>query len=408
MPYELYVRLYSHQQEALKFMISCSKTKNGLVLAHEMGLGKTRTCIAAMLSFMYKNDGSYSLIVASPTLLHEIWKPELDALISTRLMNHSYEFLKSSYKLMPQTIYLCTYDEIRKDAGLITKDAYIVVDEAHEELLTTSNKLYQTLTTCSSPYRVLSTGTPLKNNFTDLWNLCEIARPGFLGPLSDFSKFFQERSDARFKVFQVLKEIVIHSRDQACLDTKLPAKHTCVIGVPVDEDCISQSIKCLSSPVKELSKLQDKLYEKKQGVCISLINFFRAKYPQDSILVFSSRQNVCVWLHAVFADSVLVHGKVIQERKKLFNSFNTGKVKLMFLTTGVGSCGLNLTVANRAILFEPSWNFSEDDQAIGRICRIGQAKTCHVFRLVAMKTIREHDMLSVEENMICLASMDSG
>ena len=38
----------------------------------------------------------------------------------------------------------------------------------------------------------------------------------------------------------------------------------------------------------------------------------------------------------------------------------------MLLTKGVGAVGLNLTCADRVIIFEPSWNPSVDEQAVDR------------------------------------------
>jgi SNF2 family DNA or RNA helicase len=54
-----------------------------------------------------------------------------------------------------------------------------------------------------------------------------------------------------------------------------------------------------------------------------------------------------------------------------------------------GGTGLNLTGANRMILFEPDWNPSNDSQVMGRIWRDGQKKEAQIYRLFCCGTIEE-------------------
>ncbi len=103
------------------------------------------------------------------------------------------------------------------------------------------------------------------------------------------------------------------------------------------------------------------------------------------------------------------------EREKLVNEFNANPdVKLFLISTRAGSAGINLTGANRVVVFEPSWNPSQDAQAASRVyryaiffvlCNIrilfsvthmeiinvhfsyhyreGQKKDCYIYRLVS-------------------------
>ena len=63
-------------------------------------------------------------------------------------------------------------------------------------------------------------------------------------------------------------------------------------------------------------------------------------------------------------------------RIKLINEFNEGKglqgrKNIFLLTTKVGGVGVNLTGADRVIIFEPDWNPMNDSQAKERALRIG-------------------------------------
>ena len=49
----------------------------------------------------------------------------------------------------------------------------------------------------------------------------------------------------------------------------------------------------------------------------------------------------------------------------------------------------NLSVANRIHILEPQWNPSIENQAIGRVLRLGQKKEVFVVRYVVQGTIEE-------------------
>jgi len=57
------------------------------------------------------------------------------------------------------------------------------------------------------------------------------------------------------------------------------------------------------------------------------------------------------------------------------------------LALRAGGVGLTLTGASRIILFEPSWNPSDDVQAIARVWRWGQLRETRVYRLATADSI---------------------
>ena len=59
----------------------------------------------------------------------------------------------------------------------------------------------------------------------------------------------------------------------------------------------------------------------------------------------------------------------------------------------------NLSIASRVHILEPQWNPSVEDQAIGRVLRLGQDKKVCVIRYVMKTTIEEASWRN--ESTIC-------
>ncbi|EDQ91905.1 uncharacterized protein MONBRDRAFT_3344, partial [Monosiga brevicollis MX1] len=80
----------------------------------------------------------------------------------------------------------------------------------------------------------------------------------------------------------------------------------------------------------------------------------------------------------------------IKRRQPLIAQFNSNPSIFTFvLTTRVGGLGVNLTGADRVVIFDPDWNPSTDVQARERAWRIGQSRAVAVYRLLCAGTIEE-------------------
>ncbi|XP_023663173.2 DNA repair and recombination protein RAD54-like [Paramormyrops kingsleyae] len=81
----------------------------------------------------------------------------------------------------------------------------------------------------------------------------------------------------------------------------------------------------------------------------------------------------------------------IKKRAKVVERFNNPSSPefIFMLSSKAGGCGLNLIGANRLVMFDPDWNPANDEQAMARIWRDGQKKTCYIYRLITTGTIEE-------------------
>ncbi|XP_055497521.1 DNA repair and recombination protein RAD54-like isoform X2 [Leucoraja erinacea] len=81
----------------------------------------------------------------------------------------------------------------------------------------------------------------------------------------------------------------------------------------------------------------------------------------------------------------------VKKRAKIVERFNniSNPEFVFMLSSKAGGCGLNLIGANRLVMFDPDWNPANDEQAMARIWRDGQKKTCYIYRLLSTGTIEE-------------------
>lgn len=115
----------------------------------------------------------------------------------------------------------------------------------------------------------------------------------------------------------------------------------------------------------------------------------------DRVLVFSKFSRLIELLQEVLANQdidhrVLTGSTSVSERQDLIDEFNTDtSIPVFLLTTGAGGTGINLTSANKIVIFDQSDNPQDDIQAENRAHRLGQTRDVEVLRLISTGTIEE-------------------
>ncbi|KAM0451359.1 hypothetical protein ACHAO4_006034 [Trichoderma viride] len=115
----------------------------------------------------------------------------------------------------------------------------------------------------------------------------------------------------------------------------------------------------------------------------------------DRVLVFSKFSRIIEILQEVLAHQnidhrVLAGSTNVADRQTLIDEFNQdSSIPVFLLTTGAGGTGINLTSANKVIIFDQSDNPQDDIQAENRAHRLGQKRDVEVIRLIATHTIEE-------------------
>ncbi|KAH7326473.1 SNF2 family N-terminal domain-containing protein [Stachybotrys elegans] len=115
----------------------------------------------------------------------------------------------------------------------------------------------------------------------------------------------------------------------------------------------------------------------------------------DRVLVFSKFSRVIELLQEVLSQEginyrMLMGNTDVSARQTLIDEYNQDtSIPVFLLTTGAGGTGINLTSANKVIIFDQSDNPQDDIQAENRAHRLGQTRDVEIIRLISTQTIEE-------------------
>ncbi|KAK9657073.1 hypothetical protein HCH54_001721 [Aspergillus fumigatus] len=135
---------------------------------------------------------------------------------------------------------------------------------------------------------------------------------------------------------------------------------------------------------------------------VEIIKAIRDQGTGDKVIVFSHFTALLDLIEVPIARSGWKYrrydGRMTPaERGSAISSFASQPDCLVLLVSlKAGNSGLNLTCASNVIIMEPSWNPYIEEQAIGRVHRIGQGRHVRVYRLLVADTI-EIRILELQE-----------
>ena len=196
------VDLNPHQIEAALFALR-NPFSNGVILADEVGLGKTIE--AGLLLSQLWAERRRKLLIILPANLRKQWSQELadkfhlpSIILEAKSFNEAIRGRNLNPFVQPQ-IVLCSFQFAR------TKDTYlqqvawdlVVIDEAHRlrNVYRGSNKIANAIKQAVAPYtKVLLTATPLQNSLLELYGLVSIIDEYTFGDLKSFKAKYSRLS----------------------------------------------------------------------------------------------------------------------------------------------------------------------------------------------------------------------
>jgi len=393
------------------------------------------------------------LIVCPSTLLHQWvhefhqWWPEFRVAV----LHESGSFqgkkgVKSSNRLIHKIgttsggILITSYANIliHYETLVSYQWHYFILDEGHK----IRNPDAQITSACKSfrtAHRIILSGSPMQNNLRELWSLFDFVFPGKLGTLPTFMEHFAVpitrggyananpiEVQTAYKCACILRDTI-----EKYLIRRIKSEQNVVLKLPTKNE---QILFCrLTDRQREMYKTYLKSQQCKDilrggtQIFVGLINLRkicnhpdlfagRSKFVdvehsgkmivlKTLLKIWSKQDNRCLlftqskqmlnileeFLSNENYSFLKMDGTTsIASRQQLVTQFNTDSSIFVFLlTTRVGGLGLNLTGANRVLIFDPDWNPSTDIQARERAWRIGQTKNVTIYRLLTSGTIEE-------------------
>ena len=193
------VDMNPHQIDAALFAFR-SPISNGVLLADEVGLGKTIE--AGIVIAQNWAERKRNLLLIVPASLRNQWLSELDEkfyIKSMILESKNYNKLKKSGKLNPfksnDSIVICSYNFAAQKANDIASVKWdlVVMDEAHRlrSVYKPSNVIGNKLKIAlANRKKVLLTATPLQNSLMELYGLVSIIDEHVFGDVKTYRDMY--------------------------------------------------------------------------------------------------------------------------------------------------------------------------------------------------------------------------
>ena len=424
--------LKPHQKEAVQRILKTVGVEAaGYLLAHSMGLGKTFTTIAVIEAcfIKYRNESRiFRVLVACPkSCVFTTWYSEMDHWDQKLDDGLSFKYSATEDdKMLKQDItrwskrggvLIMGHDRFRMcQAGDTPMEFdFLVFDEGHM-LKNPSTLMYQTVNNLQVSRKLLLTGSPLQNHLTEYGSMIRLINPHVFeeavfkkdfaavidrGMMSDASPLDMSKARTQIEVLTRMTEDIVHRRSSNLLQLSLP---------PMYEFKLTYRAPLPTESVSGIFGLtQDTMtcaLAKKVSLACSLIRQIQ-QHTDDNVLVFSWRKDVLQALSGKIPGLVMDGKCSISQRQDMIDTFQTGKAKVFYMTTKVGSVGLNLFAANRVLILDPAWNPTDDKQACFRAYRYGQTKQVYIYRFVVFNSVEERIYrLAVHKNLAACRIVD--
>ncbi|GLV36166.1 Imitation SWI [Carabus blaptoides fortunei] len=482
-PEKLWDKLYSYQQDGVRWLWDIHKQTVGGLLGDEMGLGKTVQIIVFLAAIQHSKIKSYngryyglgpSIIICPATVIHQwvkhfqIWWPPFRVV----LLHQSSSYTGNKIQLINDInknngILVTTYESVLKYKGVLAdkKWHYIILDEGHK-IRNPSAKVTIAVKDFRTPHRLLLTGSPMQNNLQELWSLFDFIVPGKLGSQQAFTDYFATpitqggytnatptQETTALLIATSLKTMITpfmirRTKDEVRDCIYLPNKSEQILFCSLTDEqrdlyrgyLLSDHIggilgrvradrssenhrranvlmgittlrKICNHPDLYLGELEepngpdpDRIispeetfgYFKRSGKMVVVAALLKIwKRQGHRVLLFTqSRAMIDIFEEFLTQQEYkflkMDGATTISNRQPLIDKFNQdSSYNVFLLTTRVGGLGVNLTGADRVIIYDPDWNPATDTQARERAWRIGQIRQVTVYRLVSAGTIEE-------------------
>lgn len=176
--------LRPYQKAGVRFLYD--HAEQGVILADDVGLGKTAQTIAAMQALVTPDD--FRIVIVCPAVVKEVWKREIAKWWPVMLPYVSVmSGMRSTIAWWEGDSKIAIFNyEILKAYEPLPSDL-IVFDEGHYlQNYKSQRSIAAKAWAARATYKILLSATPMSTKPKNLHNLCETISPGRFGPFVKF------------------------------------------------------------------------------------------------------------------------------------------------------------------------------------------------------------------------------
>jgi SWI/SNF-related matrix-associated actin-dependent regulator 1 of chromatin subfamily A len=438
-------KLYQHQEEGIKFLLS----RNGCILADDMGLGKSMQSIIAALE-----SGAKKILIVCPSATKINWQREINVFCDETTIIDGKKFKDAKFTIINFDI-LKNFHSLKSTKRLkegevepepirnLANAGYdlCIVDEAHYLKNNDSirGKIIVELSTKFNIQKVwLLTGTPVANRPMDFFNLLKIIK----SPIAENWKHYATRYCEGRKFFRTLKngqKRQIWLTDGASNLEELATKTKNILLRRLKTEVLDMPDKVITPmhhvlDTKQLSQyeyLWDEYMlakieagkkvreEQKDLVELILLRQFIAQqaipYTIEmaenaiemgrKVIIFTSFTEELEMITNHFGKAAVKHNgpmSTVNKQKSVDAFQNNDKVKVFVGNIKSAGVGITLTEGTVVIFNSFDWVPGSNEQAEDRAFRIGQKNDVNVYYQLFDGTIstRMWEMLKNKRDII--------
>lgn len=440
-------KLYQHQEEGINFLLS----RNGCILADDMGLGKSMQAIIAALE-----SGAEKILIVCPSSTKINWQREIGifcndtTIIDGKIFKEAkftiinFDILKNFHSLK-STKKLKEGEKPPELIRILANAKYdlCIIDEAHNLKNNDSIRgkiIVELSTKFNIPKVWLLTGTPVANRPMDFFNLLKIIK----SPISENWKHYATRYCEGRKFFKTLKngqKRQIWLTDGASNLEELSSKTKNILLRRLKTDVLDMPDKVITPMYHILDNKQQAQYEylwedyikskaiagkkvkeeQKDLVELILLRQFIAQqaipYTIEmaenaiemgrKVIIFTSFTDELEMIMNHFGKIAVKHNgpmTTINKQKSVDAFQNNDKIKVFVGNIKSAGVGITLTEGTVVIFNSFDWVTGNNEQAEDRAFRIGQKNDVNVYYQLFDNTIstRMWELLKYKKDVISI------
>lgn len=419
---------FPYQLEGIAFLFP----RHAAILADEMGLGKTMQAITAIRLLLRCGEVRRVLLVCPKPLVSnwrrefELWAPEIPVMT----IEGDPQKRRWQWELVDVPVKIANYELLPRDQEFFTATDetghpkvtfdLVVLDES-QRIKNRHGLTSQAVRSIARKRSWALTGTPVENSTEDLVGIFEFLSPGFLSPDMKPQKIGRTVADyvlrrTKDRVLSDLPPKIIRDAEVELTpeqrETYDLAERAGVLRLTQMEDAVTiQHVFELVIRLKQICN-----FDPATGASAKM-----ERLEADLEEIAGSGRKAIIFSQWVATleeigrrlekyRPLYFHGRTpVRERDHVIRRFRENpEHRILLMSYGAGSVGLNLQFVNYVFLFDRWWNPAVEDQAINRAHRIGAAGPVIVTRFLTVDTIEQRINMVLEQKRELFETIFSG